>query len=151
MSLPGGRRSQERSKSPPHGMGKWCMPDRERIMQVVGEWTAKAENDLKTATHTLILGEECPTDTVCFHAQQCIEKSVKAFFGWRNIDFQKTHDLGRLISLMPKNVRPKLSVPEQRRFTTYATEERYPGYFEEIPLTEARRAVALAPRVRQEI
>ncbi len=127
------------------------MPDRERIMQVVGEWTAKAENDLKTATHTLILGEECPTDTVCFHAQQCIEKSIKAYLASKNIDFPKTHDLGRLISLMPKNVRPKLSIPEQRRFTAYATEARYPGYFEEISLTEARRAVALARRVRNEI
>ena len=127
------------------------MPDRERILQVVGEWTAKAENDLKNATHTLTLGEECPTDTVCFHAQQCIEKSIKAYLASKNIDFPKTHDLGRLISLMPKNVRPKLSVPEQRRFTTYATEARYPGDFEEISLPEARRAVALARRVRKEI
>ena len=127
------------------------MPDRERIIQVVGEWTAKAENDLKTATHTLTLGDECPTDTVCFHAQQCIEKSIKAFLASRNIDSPKTHDLGRLISLMPKNVRPKLSVPEQRRFTAYATEARYPSNIEEISLTEARRAVALARRVRKEI
>ncbi len=120
-------------------------------MQVVGEWTAKAENDLKTATHTLTLGEECPTDAVCFHAQQCIEKSIKAYFASKNIDFPKTHDLGRLILLMPKSDRPKLTVTEQRRFTAYATEARYPGYFEEISLTEARRAVALARRVRNEI
>lgn len=127
------------------------MPDRERIVQVVGEWTAKADNDLKTAIHTLTLGADCPTDTVCFHAQQCVEKSIKAYLASRNIDFPKTHDLGRLISLMPKADRPKLSVTEQRRLTAYAAEARYPGYFEEISLTEARRAVALARRTRNEI
>jgi len=127
------------------------MPEADRILQVVHEWVTKAENDLKNATHTLTLGVECPTDTVCFHAQQCIEKSIKAYLASRNIDSPKTHDLGRLLSLMPKNVRPKLSVPEQRRFTVYATEARYPGDSEPISLTEARRAVALARRIRKEI
>jgi HEPN domain-containing protein len=110
-------------------------------MQVVGEWTAKAENDLKTATHTLTLGEECPTDTVCFHAQQCIEKSIKAYLASKNIDFPKTHDLGRLILLMPKSDRPKLTVTEQRRFTAYATEARYPGYFRGDPSGSAGAAI----------
>ena len=45
------------------------MPDRERFLSVVGEWAIKADNDLKTAAHTLKLGAECPTDTVCYHAQ----------------------------------------------------------------------------------
>ena len=127
------------------------MPEAERILQVVHEWVVKAENDLKNATHTLTLGAECPTDTVCFHAQQCIEKSIKAYLTSRSIDFPKTHDLGLLISLMPKNVRPTLTVPEQRKLTAYATTVRYPGDSEPISLSEARRAVALARRVRKEI
>jgi HEPN domain-containing protein len=48
------------------------MPDPEKVATVVSEWVAKAENDLKTAAHTLRLGKECPTDTVCFHAQQVV-------------------------------------------------------------------------------
>lgn len=31
-----------------------------------------AENDIKNAAHTIKLGEQCPTGTVCFHAQQCV-------------------------------------------------------------------------------
>jgi HEPN domain-containing protein len=46
------------------------MPGPEAIIQVVREWVMKAENDLITARHTLELGDACPTDTVCFHAQQ---------------------------------------------------------------------------------
>ena len=50
------------------------MPDREKLIAVCAEWVAKAENDLTNAAHTLKLGASCPTDTVCFHAQQCVEK-----------------------------------------------------------------------------
>jgi len=48
------------------------MPEREKVFTVVGEWVGKAENDLKNAAHTLKLGADCPTDTVCFHAQQVV-------------------------------------------------------------------------------
>ncbi len=54
------------------------MPKRDNAVVVAREWIAKAENDLKNAAHTLKLGTECPTDTVCFHAQQCVEKYIKA-------------------------------------------------------------------------
>ena len=50
------------------------MPEVEQVTAVVREWLDKAENDLKNAAHTLEMGEACPTDTVCFHAQQCAEK-----------------------------------------------------------------------------
>ncbi len=45
----------------------------ERVLAVVRQWVEKADNDLRTAAHTLTLVENCPTDTVCFHAQQCVE------------------------------------------------------------------------------
>ena len=61
------------------------MPEREKVVAVVREWVAKAENDLKNATHSLKLGEDCPTDTVCFHAQQCVEKYLKAMLVLRRL------------------------------------------------------------------
>jgi hypothetical protein len=54
------------------------MPAHNPIITVVREWLLKADHDLKTAAHTLTLGKQCPTDTVCFHAQQCVEKHIKA-------------------------------------------------------------------------
>ena len=50
------------------------MPERENVYSVAREWVVKAENDLKAAAQILKLANECPTDTVCFHAQQCVEK-----------------------------------------------------------------------------
>jgi HEPN domain-containing protein len=52
------------------------MPEADALLSVDRQWIQKAENDLKNATYTLQMGEDCPTDTVCFHAQQCVEKTV---------------------------------------------------------------------------
>lgn len=127
------------------------MPGDDPVLKVAAEWVAKAENDLKNAAHTLKLGEDCPTDTVCFHAQQCVEKYLKALLVSLRIDFHKTHDLSELIALLPSRIKLSLSVSEQRQLTHYATAARYPGDDEPISLTEARGAVTLARRVRKEI
>jgi HEPN domain-containing protein len=102
------------------------------ILSVIREWLAKADNDLKTAVHTLTLGDACPTDTVCFHAQQCVEKHIKALFVYRATPFPKTHDIGRLRALLPARLRPKLDSKSEDRLTEYATVLRYPGAGSEI-------------------
>ncbi len=127
------------------------MHENDRVLWVVREWVQKAENDLKNAVNTLKMGEDCPTDTVCFHAQQCVEKYLKAFLVSRDIDFPRTHDIGNLVDLMPRNVRIRLSVEEQQRLTAYATTMRYPGEYEPLSLAQARKAVAIARRVRGEL
>jgi len=125
------------------------MPDHEKALVVVREWMEKAENDFKNAAHTLKLGKECPTDTVCFHAQQCVEKYVKALLVFKGVDFPKTHDLEKLLSLLPAPIRLSLTVEEQGKLTDYATHARYPGWGE-ISLTDARWAAQTARRIRGE-
>ena len=117
-------------------------------MTVVREWIAKAENDLKNAVHTLKLGEECPTDTVCFHAQQCVEKYLKALLVWKRIPFTKTHNISALVAILPAKFQKIMTVDEQNLLTEYATVTRYPGYYEDISLAEARDAVRIARRIR---
>lgn len=126
------------------------MRNAERALAVVREWLAKAENDLLTASHTLKLGRQCPTDTVCFHAQQCAEKCLKALLVLRGIDFPKTHDLEALAARLRNGPKPALSPDELARLKRYATVTRYPGA-EPISLSEARRAVAAARRIRKAV
>jgi len=118
---------------------------------VVRQWVQKAENDLKTAAHTLKLGVAGPTDTVCFHAQQCVEKYLKALLVLHGIEFERVHQVSTLMSLLPARLRPDLTPEEQERLTDYAVSTRYPGDYESIPLAEARRAVKIARRVRKHI
>jgi HEPN domain-containing protein len=126
------------------------MQDAERTLAVVREWLAKAANDLLTATHTLKLGRRCPTDTVCFHAQQCAEKCLKALLVLRGIDFPKTHDLEALAARLRNGPKPALSPDELARLKRYATVTRYPGA-EVISYSEARRAVAAARSIRKAV
>lgn len=121
------------------------------IVKVAREWTAKADNDLKTATHTLTLGEDTPTDTVCFHAQQCVAKYIKALLVLKQVPFPKTHNLIELVNLLPVEFHSLLSKDEQKLLTVYATITRYPGDYEDISLSEARSAVSVARRVRKAI
>ena len=125
-------------------------PDKE-VLLVVGQWVQKAENDLKNAAHTLKLGETGPMDTVCFHAQQCVEKYLKALLILHGIEFSRIHHISALVALLPVRVRPDLTPEEQERLTDYAVSTRYPGDYEPIPLAEARQAVQLARRVRNQI
>ncbi len=126
------------------------MPDREQVLVVAREWLIKAENDLKTAAHTLKLAQECPTDAVCFHAQQCVEKYLKGLLVVEQRDFPKTHDLESLAALLPVSHGRVFSAEDLARLTDYATGARYPGWGD-IPLAEARKAVASARRLRKQV
>jgi len=126
------------------------MPENEEAMTVAREWIAKAESDLKSAAH-LIKMKDCPTDAVCFHAQQCVEKCIKALLVAQGSEFRKTHDVGELVVLLPPRLRPRLDEKEQDKLTEYATVTRYPGNYEPISLGEAKQAVRIARRVRREI
>ncbi len=121
------------------------MSEASEILVIARDWVQKTENDLKNAIYTLKMEEDCPTDTVCFHAQQCVEKYLKAFLVLRRINFPKTHDIKELIVLLPSNSRPKLTQEEQRRLAGY------PGDYEPISLAETRRAAKIARRVRNEM
>ena len=126
------------------------MPEHDELVAIVREWIMKAENDMRTATHTLTLEKDCPTDTVCFHAQQCVEKYLKALLVWRGVRFPKTHSISELIRLVPQDGRPQITPEEQEELTDLAIGARYPGY-DPISLTEARAIVKVARRIRQEI
>ena len=127
------------------------MPETDDIRAVVLQWIKKAENDLKNAVHTLKLGEDCPTDTVGFHAQQCVEKYLKGLLSFRGIDFPKTHNITELVALLPASTPVDLTPEDQELLTDYATVTRYPGDYDEIPLAEAKRAVKIARRVRRDV
>lgn len=133
------------------GKERFCMrPENESGRRVAAEWLAKAEEDLRTAAYTLKLGRKCPAAVVCFHAQQAVEKYLKAYLAHRGIAFPKTHEIESLVAMMPARARPGLRLEEQTLLTEYAVGTRYPGY-REVPLREARHAVTLARKVRKHV
>jgi len=48
------------------------------VHELVHRWVLKAENDLKAGLAILQVAQP-PTDMVCFHMQQSVEKYLKAY------------------------------------------------------------------------
>lgn len=92
------------------------------------EWVDKAEGDLATATRELRATDRPNYDAVCFHAQQCAEKYLKAILQEKLIRFPKTHDLVEL-AVLAAAIDPSCAEPSDRLelLTEFAVDLRYPG------------------------
>lgn len=97
------------------------------MKEITGEWLEKAEEDY------IVANREYSTDppvynAVCFHAQQCIEKLLKAILQENEILFPKTHDLTMLVDACAELI-PALKEDRDAitRLSIYAVDVRYPG------------------------
>ena len=76
-----------------------------------------------TILHNHPEAELAPT---CFHAQQAVEKALKAVLTIQQIDFRRTHDLEELANLLADiGVALPFSPREFRRLNPFAVEFRY--------------------------
>ena len=91
------------------------------------EWVEKAEEDY-IAMQQLRQGQHPVYNVVCFLAQQCIEKYLKAWLQEANIRFPRTHDLKELLALIAPTV-PIWQVWESdfSFLSRHAVATRYPG------------------------
>jgi len=121
------------------------------ITELVLRWIKKADNDLINAEHTLRLEKDCPLDTVCYHAQQCAEKYIKALLTFEQVKFPKIHDLSELLSLLPYEKELEDELKGYEELMVYAVGVKYPGYLEDISREDAKRAVLLAERVKDTV
>jgi HEPN domain-containing protein len=59
-------------------------------------WVRKAEHDV-ICFERIMKEEPVPWDSVCFHAQQCGEKYLKAFLAFKGIEPLRIHDMPVLL------------------------------------------------------
>jgi hypothetical protein len=64
-----------------------------------------ADNDIKVF-HKLVDDDDIADASVGFHAQQAVEKCLKAVLVLRAVKFRKKHDLGELLELFEQNNLP---------------------------------------------
>ena len=115
----------------------------------VRKWILKADNDLKVAKDELETDEPV-TDAVCFHAQQCAEKYLKAFLIFNDKEIPCTHDIAYLIALCSE-LDPdfkNLNRVDVVALTDYAVGIRYPNDFYFPDVEEARSAVEIAEEIK---
>lgn len=107
----------------------------------IRKWLIKSQHDLGSARR-LIEGDEPYLDTAVYHCQQAVEKALKAFLTYHDIEFEKTHDLTELLGVCV-TVEPTFGswrrVAEE--LTPYAVQFRYPTDVLEPERSEAEDAL----------
>jgi HEPN domain-containing protein len=125
---------------------------REKVLQKVGEWLVRADDDLRLATYALTMQAQAPPyRLIAYHAQQCAEKCLKAFLVFQNVDFPYTHNIRSLLTLCEALADWPAALGDAQELTAYAVTARYPGEDSIVTDEEARRAVRLAEQVRTQV
>jgi len=119
----------------------------EVAVHIARQWFRKAESDLLNICNNLA-ADNVPTDTVCFHAQQAIEKLLKGVLVASGRNVAKTHDLVRLLSDVA-DIIPELLPYEDllEEISEYGVGVRYPDDFYEPTLAEAQVAFDVALKI----
>ena len=112
-------------------------------------WVSKAEGDYAGALTLVRKRSDKLAHLVCFAAQQCAEKYLKAFLVEHNAPFSKTLDLTK--DLLPRCLKVdnefSFLYPHLEFLDPYAVEFRYPG--EVVTHREAVQAVKAVKTVRK--
>ena len=113
------------------------------------EWVEKAEGDYTVASQVQ-QGQNPVNDAICFHAQQCIEKYLKAWLQEANIPFPRTHDLKELLMLIaPTMPTWQRWQADFSKLSEHAVDPRYPGKFATV--AETAHAMGICDEVRQTV
>lgn len=117
-------------------------------LSIVKLWFKKAESDFKTIENNL-KSNDPPTDSICFHAQQAIEKYMKGALVYFEKHTTKTHDLVNLLTSIVHQI-PELGKYEEflDEISHYGVEVRYPDIFYEPTLDEAQNAYKTAVKIK---
>lgn len=110
-------------------------------------WIQRAEEDYAAAL-SAVRRRTPLTYVACFHAQQCVEKYLKAILVAKQVTFSRTHDLLLLNDQCEKaGVLLGLAAKSLNTLSDHAVKVRYPG--DDPTSAEAREALAIARTVRR--
>lgn len=109
------------------------------------DWIRFAKSDLALAITPA--SDNVLLETLCFHAQQAVEKSIKAVLVHFNIPAPRIHSIERLIDLLPPNIPRASDLLASAKLTAYGTIFRYPGEKEPVTEEDYREAIKLAELV----
>ena len=116
-----------------------------------GAWLAKAANDMLNIENNLS-AKNIPWDTVCFHAQQAAEKTIKAYLAYHSLLIPRTHDL---VALLSKATEIESSLEQLtglcQRLNYYAVSSRYPDHLFEPDEKEGKEMVTISQAIQRTV
>lgn len=110
------------------------------------QWLNHAMSDLALA-HLGQNSKDVLPEQICFHAQQAVEKVLKAVLLHKRIRFPAIHDIEELVQIgRQEGVQFPDWAEDLASLTPYAVETRYPGHWEDFQETEVTEALAVAQK-----
>lgn len=103
------------------------------MKKITEDWLNSAKSDLLLIEK--ILNEETLTHLAAFHAQQSIEKSLKALIEEFNLEFKKTHSLETLFNIVESHseINLKINTDDLALLDQIYIDARYPGELGLLP------------------
>jgi HEPN domain-containing protein len=122
------------------------MPPETYVPGSPDDWLRHARSDL------LLARQQVPPEVLlamlCFHAQQAVEKSLKAVLLAHGRVFPYTHDLAQLITLVKHAGLPwPDALDTAAELSVYAVGTRYPGVYGDLTADDHTQAIEIARQV----
>ena len=115
--------------------------------EYIQNWLFRAKEDIAVIHSLTGIGLEFYTSTICFHAQQAVEKFLKAFLIYHDIDFPKTHDLDFLLSNCQHIDKASFDI-DLKSLSDFGVSVRYPDDFYIPEVKETEEYVKIADEIR---
>ncbi len=117
-------------------------------VEIIKKWIKKADHDLGTAILTFNHIPEY-RDTIAFHCQQAVEKYLKGYLIFLDVEFRRYHDLIYLAELICQKapINDDL-ITKLTELEDYAVEIRYPDTEIELTDEEIQNAISISREIR---
>jgi HEPN domain-containing protein len=113
------------------------------------QWFEISQKDLEVSKYLQGNMRPTPDEVICFHCQQSVEKDLKGYLFFRNIEFDKTHDLSKLLTTCIKDNNEFANFAKQVTFISrYAVMPRYPNNIQ-ISDDDAQSAIRFASSIKE--
>ncbi len=113
----------------------------------ISNWLFRAREDISVMQNLEQSGIEYYVSTICFHAQQAVEKYLKAYLILHDIDFPRTHDVDYLL-LECQKINANQFDFDFRSLTEFGVSVRYPDDFYIPGIEETKGYIEVALDVK---
>jgi HEPN domain-containing protein len=114
---------------------------------LVRECLLKASKDKLSAQRELMFSDPV-LESACFHAQQAVEKMLKAYCIYYKITPPRTHDISSILqALSAKDPNIAEQLEQADELSDYAVDIRYPESPSHITLEDANEAISVMKKV----
>lgn len=124
------------------------------MKEISAQWLNAAQDDLRVVAS--IAADDYLTHMVAFHAQQCIEKSLKALIEEYELGHIRVHNLARLFEIVRPKAAFEADVVLIEKLDKLYIDARYPGELGLLPNgkpthTDAQQFYACAKSIYEQV